>query len=197
MITVAITGSVGMGKSTVAGFFAQMGAALFDADAVVHKLYQRGGAAVKPIAAAFGDCVVDGAVDREALAGAVFGDADALRRLENIVHPLVAVERAQFVEASARAGKALAVAEIPLLFETGAEKQVDVVVVVSAPVQVQRQRVLARPGMTQERFQAILDRQMPDAQKRRRADYVILTDETLEATRAQVAKVVNDITPRV
>ena len=197
MIVVAITGSVGMGKSTVAGFFAEMGAALFDADAAVHRLYQRGGKAVRPIAAQFPACVDEGKVDRDRLAKIVFANAEALAKLEDIVHPLVAGERQDFVAASARAGKAMVVAEIPLLFETGAQKQADVVVVVSAPIEVQRARVMARPGMTQDRFEAILARQMPDAQKRRLADYVILTDGTLEATRAQVAQIVADISTGV
>lgn len=196
LIVVGITGSIGMGKSTVAGYFAEQGAALFDADAAVHNLYRCGGAAVTQIAKAFPNCVVDGEVERKALAKAVFSDADALEKLENIVHPLVAAARDAFMAASEKAGKTLAVAEIPLLFETGADAQVDVVVVVSAPEDVQRARAMARPGMTHERLQAILARQMPDAEKRRRADYVIDTGESFDATRARVANVIADITAK-
>ncbi|MFV2093261.1 MAG: dephospho-CoA kinase [Hyphomicrobiales bacterium] len=196
MLVIGITGSIGMGKSTVAGYFAEQGAASFDADAAVHDLYQRGGAAVAPVAAEFPGCVVDGEVERQTLAKTVFADTDALVKLENIVHPLVAAARDAFMAASEKAGETLAVAEIPLLFESGADAQVDVVVVVSAPPDVQLARAMARPGMTQERLQAVLARQMPDAEKRRRADYVIDTGESFDATRAQVADVIADITAK-
>lgn len=173
MQVLGLTGSIGMGKTTAARMLRRMGAAVCDSDAVVHELFARGGAGVPVIAGLFPDCVVDGAVDRGRLGRRVFGDAAALARLERAVHPLVQAAQRRFLATAARLGRRRAVLDIPLLFETHAERRVDAVLVVSAPAVVQRQRVLARPGMTAEKFAAILARQMPDREKRRRADAVI------------------------
>jgi dephospho-CoA kinase len=189
MIKIGLTGSIGMGKSTVAAMFEALGAPVWSADAAVHRLYEKGGAASGPIAAAFPGAVKDGAVDRDRLGEKVLGDAEALRRLEAIVHPLAAQDRRKFIEDAAKAGAEAAVFDIPLLFETGGEKTFDAVVVVSAPEDVQRARVLARPGMTEEKLAAILAEQTPDAEKRKRADFVVRTGGPLEDTRAEVADV--------
>ncbi|GGG31933.1 dephospho-CoA kinase [Caldovatus sediminis] len=175
MKVLGLTGGIGMGKSTAAAVFRRLGVPVFDADATVHRLQARGGRAVRPIGEAFPGTVRDGRVDREALRKAVLGDPAALRRLERIVHPLVREEERRFLARARRRGAPLVVLDIPLLFETGGERRVDQVVVVSAPPAVQRARVLARGGMTEERLAAILARQMPDALKRRRADHVIRT----------------------
>ena len=193
MIVLGLTGSIGMGKSTTAAMFAEQGAVVWNADEAVHRLYAVGGAAVEPIGAAFPGVVVDGAIDRTRLAQALGRDDRAFRRLEAIVHPLVASGRLDdLAEAEAR-GVSLAVLDIPLLFETGGEAAVDAVVVVTADADIQRQRVLARPGMTTERFTAILERQTPDAEKRRRADFIIDTGHGLEAARAQVRTIVETV----
>ena len=184
---IGLTGSIGMGKSAVAAMFADEGVPVFDADAVVHGLQGRGGTLVSAIEVAFPGSTVDGAVDRPRLGAMVYGDDTAIRRLERIVHPAVAVERAAFLE---RHGESLVVFDIPLLFETGGDRNVDRIVVVSARADVQRARVLARPGMTIEKFQAILARQMPDAEKRSRAHFVIATDTSFDETRAQVRAVI-------
>jgi dephospho-CoA kinase len=184
MFILGLTGSLGMGKSTTARFFAEEGAPVHDADAVVHQLYE--GEAVAAIEAAFPGTTVDGKVDRTKLAARVLNDAAALERLEAIVHPLVnAAERRLLAEAEARGAKVV-VLDIPLLFETGGDRRVDAVVVVSAPAELQRERVLARPGMTSEKLEAILAKQMPDTEKRRRADFIVDTSQGLEAARAQV-----------
>ncbi|MXP63240.1 dephospho-CoA kinase [Roseomonas sp. M0104] len=175
MKILGLTGGIGMGKSTAANTFRRLGVPVFDADATVHRLQGRGGRAVAPIGAAFPGAVRDGMVDREALRRAVLGNPAALNRLEGIVHPLVRAEERRFLGGARRAGRRLVVLDIPLLFETGAEARCDAVVVVSAPAPVQRARVLARRGMTPERLAAILARQTPDAEKRRRADFVIRT----------------------
>jgi dephospho-CoA kinase len=190
---IGLTGSIGMGKSAVAAMFADEGVPVFDADAVVHRLQARGGKLVAAIEAAFPGSTVDGAVDRSRLGAMVFGDDAAIKRLERIVHPAVAVERAAFLE---RHGESLIVFDIPLLLETGGDSDVDTIVVVSAPSDVQRARVLARPGMTIEKFQAILARQIPDAEKRARADFVIATDTSFDETRAQVRAVIACVRPR-
>ncbi|CAL1690189.1 Dephospho-CoA kinase [Brevundimonas subvibrioides] len=190
MIVLGLTGSIGMGKSTTTAMFADHGALVWNADDAVHALYARGGAAVEPVGAAFPGVVVEGAVDRTRLAEALGRDDTAFRRLELIVHPLVSAGRLADLEAARAAGTPLAVLDIPLLFETGGDRAVDAVVVVSAPEAVQRARVLARPSMTPERFEAIRARQVPDAEKRRRADFVVDTGESLEATRARVAEIV-------
>ena len=189
MKRVGLTGSIGMGKSTVAAMFGDLGAAVWDADAAVHRLYAKDGAAVRLVAERFPDAIVDGAVDREALSRAVVGDAAALRDLEAIVHPLVGADRARFLDETQRSGVELVVLDIPLLFEGGYEAFFDAVVVVSAPAEVQRRRVLARPGMTAEKFEAILAKQTPDAEKRARADFVIDTSTPLDETRIAVAAV--------
>jgi dephospho-CoA kinase len=186
MIVLGLTGSIGMGKSTVAALFAEEGVPGFNSDEAVHALYAAGGAAVAPIEAAFPGVVVDGAVDRVRLAALVLKDPEARMRLEAIVHPLVARAQADFLAANRAAGAPVAVLDIPLLFETGGDKRVDKTVVVSAPPDIQRARVLARPNMTDEKLAAILSAQVPDAEKRARADFVIDTSATLEETRAQV-----------
>ncbi len=190
MILLGLTGSIGMGKSTTTAMFADLGAVVWNADDAVHRLYAPGGAAVLPVGEAFPGVVVDGAVDRTRLAEALGKDDTAFRRLEAIVHPLVAQGRAADLEAARTAGVKLAVLDIPLLFETGGDKAVDAVVVVTADPAIQAERVLARPGMTRERFDAILERQMPDAEKRDRADFVIDTGRGLEAARAEVEAIV-------
>lgn len=190
MILLGLTGSIGMGKSTTTAMFADLGAVVWNADDAVHRLYARGGAAVGPVGEAFPGVVVDGAVDRTRLAEALGKDDTAFRRLEAIVHPLVAQGRAADLEAARSAGVKLAVLDIPLLFETGGDRAVDAVVVVTADPAIQAERVLARPGMTRERFDAILARQMPDAEKRARADFVIDTGRGLEAARDEVEAIV-------
>lgn len=191
MIVLGLTGSIGMGKSTVGKMFAEEGAPVFDSDAAVHALYAAGGAAAAPVEAAFPGVTVDGAVDREALSRRVVGDEAAIKRLETIVHPLVRQAQAEFLQTNRDAGTKVVVLDIPLLFESGGAKLVDKVAVVSAAADVQRERVLARPGMTAEKFEAILARQTPDAEKRARADFVIDTGGSLEATRAQARAVLD------
>ncbi|WP_295170414.1 dephospho-CoA kinase [uncultured Brevundimonas sp.] len=191
MILLGLTGSIGMGKSTTTAMFADLGAVVWNADDAVHRLYAPGGAAVGAVSEAFPGVVVDGAVDRTLLAEALGKDDTAFRRLEAIVHPLVAQGRAADLEAARTAGVKLAVLDIPLLFETGGDRAVDAVVVVTADPAIQAERVLARPGMTRERFDAILARQMPDAEKRARADFVIDTGRGLEAARAEVEAIVS------
>lgn len=188
MLVLALTGSIGMGKSTTAGFFRELGVPVHDADAAVHRLYS--GEAVPLIEAAFPGTTTDGHVDREKLGAAVIGRPDAMKRLEAIVHPLVGRAERDFRSRAAAAGHQLVVLDIPLLFETGGETRVDAVVVVSAPKSVQRERVLARPGMTPEKLDGILARQIPDPDKRRRAHFVVDTGHGLEAARRQVASVV-------
>lgn len=175
MKVIGLTGGIGMGKSTAARSFRRQGVRVFDADAAVHHLQAKGGRAVAPIAAAFPGSVPGDAVDREALRRAVLGNPDALRRLERIIHPLVRDMQRRFLARARRDRQRLVVLDIPLLFETGGGENCDLVVVVSAPARVQRRRVLARPGMTPERLVAILARQTPDAEKRRRADVVVQT----------------------
>ncbi|HYD89581.1 MAG TPA: dephospho-CoA kinase [Vitreimonas sp.] len=191
MMVLGLTGSIGMGKSTVARMFAEEGAPFLESDAVVHALYDKGGSAVAPVEAAFPGVAKDGAIDRTLLSERVVGDADAIRRLEALVHPLVRQAQAEFLKANMEAGADIVVLDIPLLFETGAEALVHKVVVVSAPADVQRERVLARPGMTAEKLDAILARQTPDAEKRARADFVIDTSGPFDATRAQVRAVLD------
>ena len=188
MIVVGLTGSIGMGKSTTAGLFAEAGVPVYDADAAVHALYAVGGGAVAAVEALFPGVVgPDGAIDRTALATRVVGDPEALRRLEAVVHPLVGAHRADFF--AREAASEIVVVDVPLLFETGGERKVDAAVVVSCPPDMQRARVLARPGMTPEKLDAILARQTPDAEKRARADFVIDTGRGVEAAREQVAEV--------
>jgi len=186
MLVLGLTGSIGMGKSTTSAMFQAEGVPVYDSDAAVHALYATGGAAVAPVEAAFPGVVVDGAIDRARLSAAVVGNSEALARLETIVHPLVGAHRIGFFEKAEAEGRDIVVLDIPLLYETGGEKKVDKVVVVSAPADVQRQRVLARPDMTPEKFEAILARQTPDAEKRARADFVIDTGQGLDLARRQV-----------
>jgi dephospho-CoA kinase len=188
-----LTGSIGMGKSTTAAMFAEAGVPVWDADAAVHRLYAPGGAAVPAIAALHPAAVRDGAVDRAALKDWIARDPGALARIERAVHPLVAADRQAFMAAAQ--GKPLVVLDIPLLFETGADAQMDATLVVSAPPGVQRARVLARPGMTPEQFDLILSRQMPDAEKRARATWVIETIG-LESARAAVQDLIETIRAR-
>ena len=175
MIVLGLTGSIAMGKSTAAVMFRRLGVPVWDADALVHRLLARGGGAVAAIADAFPGVVANDAVDRERLGAAVFADASALHRLENIVHPRVYADQHQFLAGAARARIPLVVLDVPLLFETGGDRVCDAVAVVSAPAFIQRQRLRLRPGMTEARIDATLARQMPDLKKRRRADFVIPT----------------------
>ncbi|MEX2450840.1 MAG: dephospho-CoA kinase [Rhodospirillales bacterium] len=175
MVILGLTGSIGMGKSTTADLFRGEGVPVYDADAAVHAMTAHGGEAVAAVAAAFPDAVRDDTVDRAALGARVFDDPAALRRLESILHPLVRKREKRFLLVAARRRCPLVVLDIPLLFETGGETRCDAVVVVTAPAFVQRQRVLSRPGMTPARFEAILRRQVPDCEKRRRADFIVPT----------------------
>jgi dephospho-CoA kinase len=191
MFIIGLTGSLGMGKSTAARFFAEQGVPVHDADAVVHQLYD--GEAAAAIEAAFPGTVTNGKVDRSKLAALALADPAALKKLEAIVHPLVlAAERKLIAEAQLR-GEKLVVLDIPLLLETGGDQRVDAVVVVSAPAELQRSRVLGRAGMTGEKLDAILARQMPDAEKRRRADFVVDTSGEFDATRAQVRAIIDAV----
>jgi dephospho-CoA kinase len=184
-----LTGSIGMGKSTTAAIFAEEGCAVWDADAAVHRLYAKGGAAVIPIQKVFPRAIEKGAVSRMALKSIIASDPSALRVIEDIVHPLVSLDRAQFISDSTAD---ILVFDIPLLFETGGDSAMDAVAVVTAPLALQRQRVLSRGLMTEEQFELILSKQMPDVEKRLRADFVILTD-TLEHARSQVQSVIVQI----
>lgn len=184
MIVIGLTGSIGMGKSRTSQMFRDEGVPVLDADAVVHELYR--GAAVQPIEDAFPGTVINGAVDRERLRARVLADPAELKRLEAIVHPLVAEARRAFLAGAAAQSEAVAVLDIPLLFETGLHRDVDHIVVVSAPEAVQKARVMARPGMTDAQLSAILAKQVPDAEKRRRADTVVDTGSGLDLARAQV-----------
>lgn len=175
MVILGLTGSIGMGKTTAAHAFRRLGTPVHDADATVHALMKPGGGAVGPVGAAFSGVVRDGAVDRQALGRVVFADAAALARLEAILHPMVRRHSGRFLSQAAGRGCRLVVLDVPLLFETGGERRCDAVVVVSAPDFVQRQRVLRRPEMTPQRLAEVLARQMPDAEKRRRADFVVAT----------------------
>jgi dephospho-CoA kinase len=190
LILIGLTGSIGMGKSTTAAMFRELGVPVYDADAAVHDLYDTGGAAVGPVGEAFPGVVRDGRVDREALRQAVLGQPDELKRLNAIVHPLVGRDRIGFFQKAEADGADMVVLDIPLLFETGGHAGVDAVVVASAPADMQRERVLARPGMTPERLDAILDQQMADAEKRARAHFVVDTSRGLEPARDQVAQIV-------
>ncbi|HXJ02383.1 MAG TPA: dephospho-CoA kinase [Micropepsaceae bacterium] len=193
---VGLTGSIGMGKTETAKLFARLGIPVHDADAVVHALYDTNGAAVAPIAAAFPDAVENGRVDRAALAARLAGDEAAFQRLEAIVHPLVREAERSFLAAATARGDDLVVLDIPLLFETAGQSRVDAVVVVSAPPEVQRARVLAREGMTPEKLEAIHARQVPDVDKRKRADFVIETDKGLAHAFETVKRVVAELRDR-
>ena len=191
MFRLGLTGSIGMGKSTTAGFFRAAGVPVHDADATVHALYR--GPAIAPIEAAFPGTTSPEAVDRAALAARVLGDPDALKRLEAIVHPLVQAAERDFLDRARAAGHRVVVLDIPLLFETGGEARVDAVVTVTAPPEVQRARVLGRDGMTAEKFEQILARQLPDAEKRRRSHFLVDTSRGLEPARRQVEAVLRAV----
>ncbi len=193
MMLIGLTGSIGMGKSTVGEMFRRLGVPVYDADAEVYKVYAKGGAAVEPIRAAFPEAVVDDQVDRARLSKLVVGKEAEMKKLESITHPLLGAGRAAFFEEAEKNGHKMVVLDIPLLFETGGENRVHKIVVVSAPAEVQRERVLAREDMTEEKFEAILARQVPDEEKRKRADYVINTNCPKEATFEQVKALVEDL----
>jgi dephospho-CoA kinase len=193
MVIVGLTGSIGMGKSTAAKMLQEMGVPVYDADAAVHALQAPGGAALPGIEAAFPGVVKAGVLDRQALGARVFGNREALRRLEAIVHPLVGQKQRAFLRRAALAGEKLVVLDIPLLFEGMGERRVDATLVVSAPAFLQRRRVMARPGMTVEKFEGILRQQVPDALKRRKASIVIPTGMGLAPTRAALAKAVAEL----
>jgi dephospho-CoA kinase len=186
-----LTGSLGMGKSTVAKFFAEEGIPVHDSDAAVHALYE--GEAVPLIEAAFPGSVTGGKVDRAKLAGMVLNDNAALARLETIVHPLVTASRERFLTDAQAKGVPVVVLDVPLLFETIAQSRCDAVVVVSAPPDLQRQRALQRPGMTDEKFAALIAKQMPDAEKRRRADFIVDSSKDFEHTRAQIREILRSV----
>ena len=193
MIIIGLTGSIGMGKTTTADLFRQAGLPVFDADATVHSLYS--GPLTGEIEAAFPGTTVEGRVDRTLLAERLGGDPDAFHRLEAIVHPAVRRAEADFLEQARAAGVPAVVLDIPLLFETGRDRDVDKVVVVSAPAEIQRARVLGRPGMTEEKFAAILARQLPDAEKRARADFVVPSGDGLAIAKASVATFLRQLLP--
>ncbi|WP_213735836.1 dephospho-CoA kinase [Bradyrhizobium sp. dw_411] len=184
MIILGLTGSIGMGKSTTAKLFVEAGVPVYDADAAVHALYE--GEAAPAIEAAFPGSTVDGRVDRMRLSAQVVHDPAAMRRLEQIVHPMLGASRQKFLEDAERSGAPVAVVDVPLLFETGGEKRVDAVVVVTTTPEIQRERILARDNMTAEKLDAILARQLPDAEKRKRADFVVDTSHGLEPVRARI-----------
>jgi dephospho-CoA kinase len=191
MFILGLTGSLGMGKSTTAAMFAGEGVPVHDADAAVHELYE--GEAVKAIEAAFPGTTVGGKVDRDKLGQSALGDDAAMKKLEQIVHPLVRQAEQRFLADAERSGAPVAVLDIPLLFETGAQARCDAVAVVSAPADVQRARAFERPGMTEQKFQAILAKQMPDADKRVRADFVVDTGQGFEHARAQVRDILRQV----
>lgn len=196
MLIIGLTGSIGMGKSTVANRFRALGVPVCDADAEVHKLYAAGGAAVAPIEAAFPGTTGATGVDRQKLGANLLADPSGFKRLEAIVHPLVFQAERAFLHDSQRAGATIAVLEIPLLFETGGDARVDVTVVVSAPAAVQRQRVLERPGMTAEKLDQILSRQWPDERKRAKADFIVDTGTTIPQTEQQIDMLVERLANR-
>jgi dephospho-CoA kinase len=191
MFVLGLTGSIGMGKTTTAKMFAEEGVPVHDADAAVHRLYE--GEAIKPIEAAFPGATGNGKVDREKLGQRVLGDDLAMKRLEHIVHPLVRQAEERFLSEAQKTGAKVALLDIPLLYETAGDKRCDAVVVVSAPADMQRLRAFERPGMTAEKFDAILAKQTPDTEKRRRADFVVDTSKGLDAARAQVRDILKAI----
>jgi dephospho-CoA kinase len=190
MLILGLTGSIGMGKSTTAKLFAEAGVPVYDADAAVHMLYE--GEAVPAIEAAFPGTTVDGKVDRNKLSARVVHDPAAIKQLEQIVHPMLGASRQKFLADAERSGAAVAVVDVPLLFETGGEKRVDAVVVVTTTPELQRQRILARDNMTSEKLDAILARQLPDAEKRRRADFVVDTSGGLDPVRLRIRDILNE-----
>jgi dephospho-CoA kinase len=195
-LIIGLTGSIGMGKTETARMFARLGLPVYDADAAVHSLYELGGAAVEPIARYFPDCIVEGRVDRRRLGARVAADSREFEILEKLVHPLVAHDQQCFLEQARQQGADMVVLDIPLLLEGGGEARVDAVVVVSAPASVQRARVLAREGMTEAMLDSILSKQMPDAEKRAKAHFVIETEKGLDVAFAQVKTVVDKLRER-
>ena len=193
MIVLGLTGSIGMGKSTTAKMFAEIGVPVWDADSTVHKLYAAGQPGAAGIARIVPDAIVDGAVDRGRLRDAIIADAGLLRLVEEVIHPLVGQDRAAFLAQARDAGHNIAVVDIPLLFEGGGENHVDQVVVVTAPPEIQRERVLERPNMTVEAFESILAKQVPDAIKREKADHLIDTSLGLEHARQRVAEIIASV----
>ncbi len=193
MMIVGLTGSIGMGKSVTAKMFAKLGVPVFDADATVHALQAKNGPAIPAIEVAFPGVIKDGALDRDALGKIIFADPEAKKRLEAIIHPMVGEARQAFFAQAEKDGDSFVVLDVPLLFETRGNKACDKVVVVSAPADVQRDRVLARPGMSEEKFENILSRQTPDADKRAGADYIIDTDKGFDHARAEVARIVKEL----
>lgn len=191
MMVIGLTGSIAMGKSETAKMFASLGVPVFDSDAEVHRLYGKGGEAVPAIARIVPQAVVDGAIDRGALSRAIQSEPSLLKAIESTVHPLVRLAQERFLKECSARNHCLAALDIPLLFESGRDGDVDRVVVVSAPAEIQRARALARPGMTPEKLEVILARQMPDAEKRRRAHYVVDTSQGLDDARRQVAAIVD------
>ena len=191
MFILGLTGSIGMGKTTTARLFAEEGVPVHDSDAAVHRLYE--GDAVAAIEQAFPGTTAAGKVDRQKLGAKVVNDATALKRLEGIVHPLVRESETKFLEAARARGESIVVLDIPLLYETGGEKRVDAVVVVTAPAEVQRKRVLERPGMTPDKFAGLLEKQVPDAQKRARADFIVDSGHGVEPAREQVRQILREV----
>jgi dephospho-CoA kinase len=191
MLIIGLTGSIGMGKSTTMQLFAEEGIPVYDADAAVHAVYA--GEAVPVVEAAFPGTTADGKVDRQKLSAKVLGNPEALKKLESIVHPMLGAHRQQFLSDAENSGAAIAVLDVPLLFETGGEKRVDAVVVVSAPADIQRTRVLARENMTEEKLDAILARQTPDAEKCRRADFVVDTSSGLDPVRVRIRDILAEV----
>jgi dephospho-CoA kinase len=195
MIVIGLTGSIGMGKTATARMFAEEGVPVADSDQVVHQLYAEGGTAVAPVAKAFPHVVTDGAIDRQKLARHLAAHPDDFKTIEAIVHPLVRAAQEKFLSDARRRQAPLAVLDIPLLFETGRYRDVDKIVVVSAPAAVQRERVLARPGMTEEKFASILARQLPDAEKRARADFIVDSAQGFDHARVQVRRIIAELKP--
>jgi len=191
MIVLGLTGSIGMGKSTTTRFFAEAGVPVHDADATVHRLYE--GEAAPAIEAAFPGTTAGGKVDRAKLAARVLGDKVALKQLESIVHPLVRAAEGRFLAEAERKGAPVALLDIPLLFETGGNERVDAVVTVSAPAEMQRARLLERPGLTEDKLEALIANQLPDAEKRRRADFIVDSSQGFDAARAQVADILRQV----
>jgi dephospho-CoA kinase len=191
MRIIGLTGSIGMGKSTTMQLFAEQGVPVYDADAAVHAVYA--GEAVPVVEAAFPGTTADGKVDRQKLSAKVLGNPEALKKLEQIVHPMLGAHRQKFLEDAENSRAPIVVMDVPLLFETGGEKRVDAVVVVSAPPEIQRARVLARENMTEEKLDAILKRQTPDAEKRRRADFVVDTSAGLDPVRLRIRDILAEV----
>ncbi len=194
MIILGLTGSIAMGKTETAKMFQRLAIPVYSADDAVHELYAKNGAAVKPIGDLYPDVIVNGAVNREKLSCKILAEPDVVKNIEKIVHPMVRQKQREFIATSKQTGASLVVLDIPLLFETGGAEHVDKILVVSAPADIQRRRALARPAMTPEKFDLILSRQMPDQEKRAKADYIVETDKGLEHAFSQVNEIVRELT---